>query len=63
MKHPRPYKICQHNKKQKECQESHEDALCPTVEEVGGVIVDRFSLASVLLAIVLLGLFYHCWST
>lgn len=34
MKHPRPYKICQHDRKQKECEESHEDVLCPTVEEV-----------------------------
>ena len=34
MKHPRPYKICQHNLKQKECRDSHDDVLCPTVEEV-----------------------------
>ena len=34
MKHPRPYKICQHNRKQKECEESYEDMLCPTDTEV-----------------------------
>ena len=34
MKHPRPYKICQHNLKQKECIESHEDILCPTADDV-----------------------------
>ena len=34
MKHPRPYKICQHNLKQDECIESHKDIMCPTVEDV-----------------------------
>ena len=34
MKHPRPYKICQHNLKQSECNESHMDIMCPTVEDV-----------------------------
>lgn len=34
MKHPRPYKKCQHNRKQKECIESHEEVLCPTGAEV-----------------------------
>ena len=34
MKHPRPYKICQHDRKQKDCIESHQDVLCPTVPEL-----------------------------
>merc|ERR1719319_1217494 len=43
MKHPRPYKICQHDKNQKECIESHEDVLCPTVGDVKYEMV-RFSV-------------------
>ena len=41
--------------KQKECQESYEEAFCPTVEKVGVVIVGRLSLARVLLVVALLG--------
>ena len=35
LKHPRPFKVCQHNENQKECHLSDkEEELCPTVEEL-----------------------------
>jgi hypothetical protein len=35
LKHPRPFKVCQHNENQKECTLSDKDEeLCPTVEEL-----------------------------
>ena len=35
LKHPRPFKVCQHNENQKECNLSDkEEELCPTVEEL-----------------------------
>ena len=43
MKHPRPYKVCQHNARQTECIESQEDVLCPTVEDVKYTML-RFSV-------------------
>ena len=43
MKHPRPYKICQHDVKQLDCGESVEDTPCPTVEDVKYTML-RFSL-------------------
>ena len=43
MKHPRPYKVCQHVVKQTECNESHEDVLCPTVEDLKYEML-RFSM-------------------
>ena len=34
MKHPQPYKVCQHNRRQTECEESLPDAMCPSDEDV-----------------------------
>ncbi len=48
LKHPRPYKICQHNTNQKECAHSNNPGgnLCATVEEVKYKLV-RFLVDSV----------------
>ncbi len=46
LKHPRPYKICQHNASQKECLNSKGESLCATVEEVKYRLV-RFLVDSV----------------
>ncbi len=46
LKHPRPYKTCQHNANQKECSNSKGDDLCATVEEVKYRLV-RFLVDSV----------------
>ena len=35
LKHPRPYKLCQHNENQKECNKSDSDSsLCPTESDL-----------------------------
>eukprot|EP00095_Tigriopus_kingsejongensis_P008238 maker-scaffold230_size244653-snap-gene-0.11 protein:Tk08238 transcript:maker-scaffold230_size244653-snap-gene-0.11-mRNA-1 annotation:"PREDICTED: uncharacterized protein KIAA1109-like isoform X7" len=34
LKHPRPFKVCQHDHNQKECPNVRADQTCPTVEEV-----------------------------
>ena len=35
LKHPRPYKLCQHNENQKECNKSNSDSpVCPTESDL-----------------------------
>ena len=35
LKHPRPYKLCQHNENQKECNKSNsESPVCPTESDL-----------------------------
>ena len=46
LKHPRPYKICQHNVSQKECSHSRIDKPCNTVEDLKYRLV-RFLVDSV----------------
>ena len=45
LKHPRPFKVCQHNENQKECNLSDKDEeLCPTVEELKYKLVSNLIL-------------------
>ena len=45
LKHPRPFKVCQHNENQKEWNLSDKDEeLCPTVEELKYKLVSNLIL-------------------
>ena len=46
LKHPRPYKVCQHSNNQKECPSSKRDVPCPTTEELKYRLV-RFLVDSI----------------